>query len=300
MSALEKCISMRKNKHKLLWLFALASSLFSCKSQYLEVKGVAYQSIKSATPVSTVPDDAVIVIYCNVGIDGAFDVTIKNNTDKVMTVDRSKSFFRDGTNNSIPYYDPTIVVNTQSTTVGGATGASVNLGSLASAAGIGGVVGTALNGVSVGGSNGSATTNTSATYVMDQERIMVAPHSSASMGRSFTITGIGQPLLSQAVMSINQDVNNMFTPQKTYASCNLCITYSVDDGQTFETIVTDIYADRLMVNKVWNKGKVNEALRNLYSQYPNAILEPWFLLHFESNSSKHNAYFNNSAIINYK
>lgn len=296
---------MRTNKKKTTlfggMLLVTLAVMSSCKSiKYVEATGVAYQSIKSATPVTEVPDNAKIIVYCNVDAKGTIDVTVKNNTDKVMTIDRGMTYFQDGENNSIPYYNPTIVVNTQSTTVGETNGANVNLGSVASAVGIGGAVGKALNGINVGGASGSSTTNTSTTYIIDQERIRIAPHNTASLGRSFSITGIGQSFLSRTVQSAYQDVNNVFTHKQSYASCNICVSYSFDDGQSFETITTDIYADVLVVNKVWNKGKVNEALRKLYATKPDAIYEPWFLLHFESNSNHHNRYFTNSPIINYK
>ena len=278
------------------WIFA------SCSTEYLKVQGVAYQSIRSATPIESeqIPQDATIIVRCSVGIDGEFDVIVRNNTDKIMTIDRTKSFFRNQSGNSIPYYDPTVTVKSQSIMVGGQTGASVNLGNVAAAAGIGGILGTALGGVNVGGSKENATTNTNTTYVIDQPQISIAPHGQVSMGRTFYMEGVGTKFLSTAVNSTAYDVNNMFTPASTYAACNLCVAYSIDEGNTYETILTDVYANSLLVNKVKQTGAINDALRNLYMNKANALDETWYLLYFESKAWKNNMKYKKSEILNYK
>jgi len=285
-------------------LLSLAASSFSsCKPlKHLEVSGIAYQSICAEHSVlrEDIPSDASIIVYCTIDKNGQFDVTIKNNTDKIMIIDRGRTFFRDGNNNSVPYYDPTIVVNTQSTTIGGSTGASVNLGSIANAAGIGGVVGTALGGINVSGSSGSATTNTETTFIIDQEKIPIAPHGKTSLGRVFKITGVGKEFLSTIANSAQQDVNNSFAPGQSYAMCNLCVSYSLDDGKDYETIITDIYANTLMVNKVWQNGNTNDALRKLYTSRSDVLSANWFMLYFESESKENNSYYKTTPIVNCK
>lgn len=268
-----------------------AGILPSCTTQYLNVTGVAYQSIRSKTPVSSrydIPQDASIILSCQVGPNGTFDVLVQNNTDKIMTIDRTKSFFRNQTGNSVPYYDPTVRVQSQSTMVGGETGASVNLGNIAAAAGIGGMLGTALGGINVGGSQSNATTNTNTTYTVDQPQIFIAPHGQASMGRTFIFDGVGLSFLSQAASSAYNDVCNTFTPAQTYAACNLCVSYSVDDGKTYETILTDIYANSLLIGKVKQTGKVNDALRYIYLNKTDALTEPWYALYFQSDAKVNN------------
>ena len=281
----------------------LAGCAFSsCRStEYLNVTGVAYQSIRGVKTVSyeSVPKDATIIVYSSVDQNGIVEVTVSNNTDKIMTIDRTKSFFRDGNNNSIPYYDPTVAVNTQSTTVGNTTGASVNLGSVARAAGVGGAIGTALSGVNVGSANSTATTNTETIYHIDQPQVHIAPHGSASMGRRFGVTGLGRDFLGEAVNSTMQDVNNNFTANNTYASCNICISYSVDDGATYETLITDLYANTLLVSKVRQTGQVNDALRRIYIGKGDALTEQWYLIHFKSRSNN-DYHIHNNSFINYK
>lgn len=277
--------------------------MYSCKSQYLNVTGVAYQSIRAKQTVANradIPQDATIIVSCLIGAYGEFDVVVQNNTDKIMTIDRTKSFFRNQSGNSEPYYDPTVRVQSQSTTISGQTGASVNLGSIASATGIGGALGTALGGVNVGGSRGRATTNTNTTYILDQPQISIAPHGQASMGRTFMIEGVGLPFLSQAIEGTPIDVSNVFTPTQTYAACNLCISYSIDGGNIFETLFTDIYANSLLVSKVKQNGQVNEALRNIYLNKGDALTEPWYALYFESDVKKNNNKVQISEILNYK
>lgn len=294
---------MKKSTMTASLLLLAAGMLSSCSTQYLNVTGVAYQSIRSKTPVSSrydIPQDASIILSCQVGPNGTFDVLVQNNTDKIMTIDRTKSFFRNQSGNSVPYYDPTVRVQSQSTMVGGQTGASVNLGSLANAAGIGGALGTALGGINVGGSQGSATTNTNTTYVVDQPQISIAPHGQASMGRTFMIEGVGLSFLSQAVTSSYNDVSNAFTPTQTYAACNLCVSYSIDDGKNFETILTDIYANSLLVGKVKQTGKVNDALRYIYINKTDALTEPWYALYFQSGSKSNNNKVQITEILNYK
>ena len=295
---------MRKSTKAASLLLSVAGILLSsCAPHYLNVTGVAYQSIRSKTPVSSrqdIPQDATIILSCQIGPNGEFNVLVQNNTDKIMTIDRTKSFFRNQAGNSIPYYDPTVKVHSQSTTVSGETGASVNLGSIASAAGIGGALGTALSGVNVGGSKGRAITNTNTTYIVDQPQISVAPHGQASMGRTFMVEGVGLSFLSMAVLGATTDVNNVFTPSQTYSACNLCISYSIDDGKTFENIFTDIYANSLLISKVKQTGKINDALRTIFQNKADALGESWYALYFQSDVKENNNKVRVNEILNYK
>lgn len=293
---------MKKNRTFILAIILAGCVLSSCKStKYLNVSGVAYQSMRATNAVShqDIPTDAKIVIIYSIDQTGNLEVTVKNNTDKIMTIDRTRSFFRDGDNNSIPYYDPLVTVNTHSTTVGNTTGASVNLGSVARAVGVGGAVGTALGGVNVGSANSTASTNTETTYYIDQPQIHIAPHGSASMGRAFEITGVGNQFLSRVIKTAVQDVNNAFSLENSYAKCNICVSYSLDDGATYETILTDLYANTLLVGKVWQTGKVNDALRKIYIGKNDALLEQWYLIHFDS-ATGGNSHLQNTGFINYK
>ena len=90
---------------------------------------------------------------------------VKNNTTDVLYVDLGNSFIiRNG--EAEAYYTP----GATSTTTGKTGGASVNVGGVANALGVGGAAGTILNGVNVGGGKQSSTTTI--TYT---ERIIAIP-----------------------------------------------------------------------------------------------------------------------------
>jgi hypothetical protein len=110
------------------------------------------------------------------------------------------------------------------------------------------------------------------------------------------IEGVGLTFLSQ----LATDICNEFTPDQTYAACNLCISYSVDDGKTFDTILTDIYANSLLVSKVKQVGQVNDALRTIYINKSDALTEPWFALYFQSDAKQNNNKVQVSEILNFK
>ena len=205
--------------------------LSSCSSpSYLEVSGVSYQSLGMKRNVLQEPNvTKTITIYCFVDQDGNVEVVAENNSDKIMTIDRTKSFFQNQNELAQMYYDPTVQTNTTSTTQGTGRGVGVNLGAVAGAVGIGGVLGTALSGVTVGGSNSTSTTNTNTTYVIDQPKVSIPPHGKVSMGRIFQITGIGRNFLQQAVTESYLDVNNAFTKDNSYAVANICVSYSIDE-----------------------------------------------------------------------
>ena len=103
-------------------------------------------------------------VCCNNGMQ----VSIQNLTDKTIFLDKGNSFFmRNG--EASPYYIP----SAKSTTSASGHGTSVNLGAIASAAGIGGAMGTLASGVNVGGSSSEGTTNT----VYSQRIVAVPPKS---------------------------------------------------------------------------------------------------------------------------
>lgn len=99
-------------------------------------------------------------------------VTLQNKSDKTIYVDLGNSYFILA-GEATPYYIP----QATSTTKGHSTGASVNLGAVAGAAGIGGTLGTLANGVNVGGAQSSSTSTT--TY--SQRIISIPPMSMKSL-----------------------------------------------------------------------------------------------------------------------
>jgi len=100
------------------------------------------------------------IAYLNVGIE--------NTTDEMMYIDLGNTTFRTNSTAST-YYVNSSTTKTKSS--GG--GASVNIGSITGALGIGGIIGAVAHGVNVGGGNSSSTSTT----VYAERIITVAPHS---------------------------------------------------------------------------------------------------------------------------
>ena len=104
----------------------------------------------------------------SLGLQVKFFVQVCNKTDQIIYVDLGSSFrvMKDGS--SKVYYD-----NSQtSINKGRGSGASVNMGAIAGAVGVGGALGTLANGVNVGGGNSSTVSKIYA----KQQIIAIPPH----------------------------------------------------------------------------------------------------------------------------
>lgn len=259
----------------------------SCGSTKLAVTDVSYQSVCNARKnlAEKIPDDATIAIFPIINEKGELSVVVKNLTDEVMVIDRTKSFVVNSDGVSSMYYDPT-VKTTSSTNISSATsGAEVNLGAIGNAIGIGGALGAALNGVNVGGSSTSGSSVTNTTYTIDQPSASLAPYGQADMGRKFQIMGLGEHFLSK--LSSQANYTDVFKPmilnQDTYCNFSVCISYSLDGGKTFDKIVSNYYTNSVMLSYVRDDGDVNTALRKIYKNKSDALTAPWYLLHFNVN-----------------
>lgn len=293
---------------KLVYLFSFLA-FCSCAAPKLVVKGVAYQSVNiDSNSISDVAQATIIAKYY-IDAEGNVNVMIENGSDEMMTIDRTKSFFQNQGEQAQMYYDPQIITNTQSTTSSSSNGVGVNLGAVAGAVGIGGILGRALGGVNVGGSSTEAVTNSQTSYTIDQPKVSVPPHGSISMGRVFNINGIGYTFLKQAINSSQTDAGKIFDPKSSYASCYICISYSTDGEKTFDMLNTTLYANSIMVSKIRQQGKVNEAVRRLYSQNPKLLYEPWYLMcapfnikedKIDNSGMKQDYVINPQCFINYK
>ena len=263
---------------------AICLLLGSCESSKLTTYSVAYQSVrtKHAQPTSSspIPDEAKILVAYTISEDGALTAVVYNRTSEIMTIDQTKSFFVNSDGKSTSYYDPT-VKTTSTTDMSSITkGTTVNLGVITGALGIGGTLGQIANGVNVGGSgtNGSATTNT--TYIADQPQVALAPHGNGAMSKTFKINGIGRQSLD-----CGSEMATDLSDIQSYCCFSVCISYSFDNGVTFDKIVTDFYANSKIIVPVAQTGQVNDALRKVYSAKPDLLNEYWWLLHFNSNVS---------------
>lgn len=269
--------------HKLIFMFA-CMLLASCGSTKLSTSSVGYQSVRTThaqpSQTSPIPDDAKIAVAYTIGGDGALTAVVYNRTFEIMTIDQTKSFFVNSDGKSVSYYDPTVRTTSVTDMSSVTKGASVNLGSIAGALGVGGTIGQIANGINLGGSGTSGTAETSTTYVADLPQVSLAPHSNGAMSKIFHITGIGASSLEGG--AVNQP---SLTEDQSYCRFSVCISYSTDGGRSFDKIVTDFYANSKVIVPVTQKGRVNDALRQVYQSKQDAINEYWWLLNFNYNIS---------------
>lgn len=205
------------------------------------------------------------------------------------------SFFVNSDGESKSYYDPTVRTTSKTDMSSKEHGASVNLGSIAGALGIGGVLGQIADGVNVGGSGTKGTAVTEATYVADMPHVSIAPYGKGAMSKVYSISGIGKKSLTGSQM-----MQISLSDKNSYCHFSICISYSFDRGATFDKIVTDFYADSKVIIPVTKHGNVNDALRTLYMRKPDCLGEPWYLLYFNSNNSYEQSGFSNGVIYDYQ
>lgn len=164
----------------------------------------------------------LIISHCAAG--GGYAVWAENLSDNNIYIDLANSFKINNTGNSKPYFtNKTYTTNSSSSSGGG-----INLGAVAGAVGIGGVVGTLSNGISVGGNGSKGTSVTE-----QEERIMVIPPHGKRM----------LPLEKKANKKSVDDVPEYFSPSvmpypeiKKYEYQNL---YTEDNSPSvFRRIVT--------------------------------------------------------------
>ena len=253
----------------------------------MKTTGIAYQSIRTRhaqpTQENPIPDDAEIAVAYQISKYGELTAVVYNRTSEIMTIDQTKSFFVNSNGKSISYYDPTVKTTSKTDMSSLTKGASVNLGSVAGAFGIGGIIGQIANGINVGGSgtDGTATTNT--TYVADMPQVSIAPHGKGAMSKSFKVYGIG----FDAIENISNNTH-LFSLTEEQSNCkfSVCISYSLDEGKTYKKLITNFYTNSNVTVPVTSGKEVNASLRNLYSIKPDAVNEPLWFLYFKTKTSK--------------
>lgn len=274
-----------------------AALLASCgASEHLSIRCVGYQSVRQIAPQN--PEqatDAQIIAGYSFDDDGVLYVEVKNNTSEVMVIDQTKTFFIDTNGKSICYYDPTVRTTSTANTTSNTTGASVNLGSVAGALGIGGVAGTLLGGVNVGGANTAGQTVTNTIYEADVPHFSIGPKGSGRLSKNFQISGIGQGSMG----SVNK-ANFYETEKQSPKKFSVCITYSVDGGETFDKLVTDFYMNSEIIIPVQNTRELNNCLRSIYKMKSDAINEPWWTVAMPNNLKSGYNVYTKGGFINYK
>lgn len=105
-----------------------------------------------------------------------YEIWVKNKTNSPIIIDLMNTFRADSDGTSRTYYDAS---ETTSVTSGEGSGASVNLGAVGSAIGIGGPVNALLSGISVGGGNTQSVTTT----YTNERYVIIPPKGSAPVSR---------------------------------------------------------------------------------------------------------------------
>lgn len=261
---------------KILFGGFMLLSMTSCGVGKLTTTAVSYQSIRTEQYKEKIPSHAQIGVGYQITPNGELIVVVKNLTNEIMVIDQTKSFFITPEGQSISYYDPT-VRSTSQTSFGSTTdGVSVNLGSVAGFLGLAGPIGGLLGGINVGESNTIGSSTTSTTTFADQPQISLAPKSHGAMSKNFAISGVGR-------INYSQQKNESYTSTNSYCKFSVCISFSIDGGQTFNKLITPFYVNSLIVSLVTRHGNVNAALRNVLQSKKDAIHEQWWLLRSISN-----------------
>ncbi len=275
---------------KRLLIIVLGGVLFSCASPRL-VSDISYRSFRNQDSVKhrinslqEIPATAEIAIATDISYGAStVEITVYNLTDSTMAIDRTQSFFI-YPNSQVPYYDPTVKTHTHTTGTG--RGASVNLGAIGSALGVGGPIGTILGGINVGGSRSSS--NSTTTYDIDQPLIYIPPHGHATMGRKFNI----EDILSGAGF-VQGDGNQAFF--------GVCIAYSKDRMKSLQNFISTYSMNNMLifpVRKEKRKYYPNEALRSLYTTKPDLFTEKFWWIYFGKGTPS--TYGKNPALFDYK
>lgn len=267
--------------------------LTSCSIGALVTKSVAYQSVRPVNYKPEVPQDAKIICAYSITDDGEVVVAVENNTDEIMIIDQTKSFLVNSDGTSTSYYDPTVRVSSNTSLSSETRGGSLNLGAVAGALGIGGVLGTLASGINVGGADTDGFSTTNTTYFSDQPQISLGPKGTGLMSKKYSV-----PQLGKSFLSYSSERNNTFTSSNSYCKFSVCISYSIDGGNSFDKIVTDFYANSWIVCPVSRHGRVNEALRNVMTSKTDCLNESWWLLYFNDNIGRNNSMIK-GAIVDY-
>ncbi|MCQ2333875.1 MAG: hypothetical protein MJZ88_04590 [Paludibacteraceae bacterium] len=240
----------------------------SC-AYYRNTTEVMYQSVhsvhKQPTEKEPIPETANIVVAYYLQTNGKLSVGVANQTDSIMIIDKTKSYFINN-GQSVSYYDPTVKTTSTTDLSSSTRGASVNLGGIARAVGLGGAVGTALSAINVGGSGTSGSSTTNTTYSVEQTQLTIAPRGSAALPHVYKMNGVG------SVSGTQTGLTKKTSPKK-YA---VCISYSIDGGKTFQLMKSEFYVSAEYIGKVASRETVNDAIRNLLIAKPDATAENWW------------------------
>ena len=255
--------------------------LSSCETTQLVTDKVIYRSLRTSyaqpSESNPIPEKAKIIACYKITEEGLFQVTVINNTDEIMIIDNTKSYFISG-GKSVSYYDPTVKTTSETDLSSATKGASVNLGAIGSALGIGGGLGRALSGINVGGSGTSGNAVTNTTYITDQPQTSIGPHGSAQMSHVYPIAGFD---------NYNLVTKTDYNEKNSVLKFSACISYSLDDGKSFQKLVTNFHSNAVCAIPITD-NKLNNSLRQVITTKPDAFAEDWWMMKINCNIEESN------------
>ncbi|MBQ0080331.1 MAG: hypothetical protein KBS95_02105 [Alistipes sp.] len=179
---------------------------------------------------------------------------VTNRTDHILYLDLGNTFLSVG-GNTMPYYVP----GAKSTTSSTGHGASVNLGAVAGALGVGGAVGTLARGVSVGGGNSTSSNNI--TY--NQRVIAVPPFSKIPLEPKIIMDGnaliakTAYPLCVYYSGTILCGEHVEFSYENSPVKLQFYLTYSfTEDCSKSSRMDVELYGQTIYGIKIVNKKSV--------------------------------------------
>lgn len=274
-----------------LIVLCVITLLLTTSCETLKTDCLHYQSVRKTYRYDNTSNASIEVAAVLYG-DGRLGVGIQNKTDEIMTIDMVKSFVVNTSGKSLSFYDPTVRVESTTTTSSQSTGGSVNLGAVAGALGIGGVAGALANGINVGGSNTDGVSNTSTTYMSDMPQVSLAPHGTGAMPKVFNVGSINQP------GGINTPYREFSREEaKKFA---LVILWSIDGGKTFEKYEQWYYINADFTVPVRNHGRLNAALREIMTKKPDCLNEPWWVIYTQNNQDDDLIIKNSTLSVDYQ
>lgn len=259
-----------------IWLFACLCMITGCTSGKLSVNYVSYQSLRTdfAQP-EKIANDAKIAVEYFFNSSGKMQPVVYNLTSDILIIDQTKSFVIKPDGSSVSYYDPTVRTSTTGTYSSETSGNSFNLGGITAALGIGGPLGALASATSVGSSHTDGTIRQNTISISDQPYVHIGPKGCIAMSKAYTIAGIGSSSQSRGnIIDVSDRDSNV--------KFSVCITYSLDDGNTYNKLVTHFYESSNITIPVNNK-KVSTAFYEIYKLKPDALAENMYLFKMPNN-----------------
>lgn len=134
----------------------------------------------------------------------AIKISIRNKSDKILFIDLGTTYIG-SMGNVTCYYVP----SSTSSSHGTSGGASINLGSVAGAIGIGGAISTLANGINVGG--GSSNSTVSTTY--SQRIISIPPKSTIDLAPQYLFGNEIKKICEGAYLELFSNMSYIFIPK---------------------------------------------------------------------------------------